>query len=447
MGIDITGLSRQFYVTDYFLFRNMQGTGSLLFDRFMKKRLFKLKDSHEEFCDGFAKLLKEYLTTICIGEFRYAKSECNIYLKHFFGTDADRERIYTDAKDIYDVDLLLPVIEKIFRYFFWRNSIGGKNWANIAHAVTLHGKVPNTVFIDHCMDLFHNGNSCYDKPYIFDYCACYNKFLNFKKNTTEILCPEFDIHTRETCPQHNQFLDFSYKNLEGVVVLNQYLSKYLSSKYKIIKNWEHLVSNSTRKGNGHLKIDFNPEHWVAKTPAAARILREIGEGKEPRPFNFNEEAENLRRYKRGQLVLEITNKNIFAEKFSFSVFKINTGFKVGDMVKATSKSYNPHNFLNFLENYCPDGVFQIVHISEDDLSGKTVYHAIKKGKWLFYEEDLTMFDMPKSYQEDEEELDDNNCDYDDPSIEPENQPISTEEILKGEIKPNSKGVENYVNVR
>lgn len=84
-------------------------------------------------------------------------------------------------------DSILRLGAKMFdpNFNYWHSGYGGKSWYEISKAGLMYQKIPDIIFIDHCIDLEHNGGSYFDKDgFLFTMNKSDLKtFLDLKRNT------------------------------------------------------------------------------------------------------------------------------------------------------------------------------------------------------------------------------------------------------------------------
>ena len=85
----------------------------------------------------------------------------------------------------YDPRHFLPRLVKLFGECSWSHGYGGPKWANIAKAAMTYWTLPPASFVDHVVDLAHNGSFAWDKMdyglfYLFS-SEKFAEFLNKKK--------------------------------------------------------------------------------------------------------------------------------------------------------------------------------------------------------------------------------------------------------------------------
>ena len=110
-----------------------------------------------------ADLLFDYLYGASFGEARHASSAAQMMIPEIKGGNSRKETCRKAQK--YSPEFALPVLRELFYEGHWRSSYGGKAWGNIVDAAMLYESNPSSwaVFIDHAIDLSHNGGCAFDK--------------------------------------------------------------------------------------------------------------------------------------------------------------------------------------------------------------------------------------------------------------------------------------------
>lgn len=136
----------------------------------------------------FSEAMFDYLTLICFGEARHASAQTQNRW-HVMGVPrgGSRGSSYNKARR-YDPWDVLRKCEEVFRVPRWSSTYGGKSWARIANAGLMRAKLDAESWLDHCVDLSHNGGLCFDKQDadIFGLLTVssdsYKEMLDFKAN-------------------------------------------------------------------------------------------------------------------------------------------------------------------------------------------------------------------------------------------------------------------------
>jgi hypothetical protein len=130
----------------------------------------KLKEDTKRVADKYihdlAVIMRDYMTTIAAGEARHAPTACAAHIATLKG--GNRGSVYSQIR-AFDPIQVLEQLVILFDNYHWSSSYGGKKWGNIAKAAlaSWKGLWPDRIFIDHSIDLAHNGNLCWDKGVVF----------------------------------------------------------------------------------------------------------------------------------------------------------------------------------------------------------------------------------------------------------------------------------------
>lgn len=132
-----------------------------------------------------------YLWGASLGEAMYASEQCEEAIEELeaFG--------YTRTFRYFPTEHNVNTVKHIFRQDGWDGSYGGRAWLEIVEGMELYGKITDAAFIDHCVDLEHNGGCVFNKtgehPFLLN-CntidfngRSLHRFLNYKFSD-DILC-------------------------------------------------------------------------------------------------------------------------------------------------------------------------------------------------------------------------------------------------------------------
>ena len=122
-----------------------------------------LEDLWGRLVPRLARCFYDYLALACFGEARHADREASHYIEDFPADGGDSRGEAVVAALGYDPRQFLPVLERLFFEARWQGGFGGESWGRIAKAAQLYGRLPDAVFVDHVVDLTHNGGLCFDK--------------------------------------------------------------------------------------------------------------------------------------------------------------------------------------------------------------------------------------------------------------------------------------------
>lgn len=138
----------------------------------------------ERYINQLARAIYDYTVLVSATEMRWADEKAEYHYEDWYSARwTDREEVYKKAIE-YSDSFLLRASVRIFE-INWGDFYGGPKWANIAHAGLLYKKIPDVLFIDHCVDLMHNGSIYFDKDtniFYFKNQAVYKVMLDDKRD-------------------------------------------------------------------------------------------------------------------------------------------------------------------------------------------------------------------------------------------------------------------------
>lgn len=161
--------------------------------------LIPFKKSHEKweedfrwyksrFISGFASAIYDYIIKTVAGELRHCYNRCSYCINGYMQDKIDidcRDDVFENIK-YFNPNEILKYGEFLFDpvWTTWDSGYGGAKWQNIAKAGKLYKKMPDAVFIDHCVDLSHNNSSFFDKGasiFLLKGSSTYLDFLGMKR--------------------------------------------------------------------------------------------------------------------------------------------------------------------------------------------------------------------------------------------------------------------------
>jgi hypothetical protein len=181
-------------ITDFYVLEALRLKVKAKYDATYAKKWEKLDEkvnaAIDELVPAMTDMLYTYMFAACIGEARHAQGS---YAEWVFSPDLPksegREGLYEYSKRLDPVKCL-PVLHDLFAKQSWSASkMGGPAWAEIAKGAMMRGTVSDVAFIDHAVDLQHNGGCMFDKTRISNHYPMslkypggvpLQKFLNFK---------------------------------------------------------------------------------------------------------------------------------------------------------------------------------------------------------------------------------------------------------------------------
>lgn len=147
------------------------------------KKFNMLSPLIEKWIDDLALSIRDYLAIISFGEARHAWKYADAQIEEIVNLKA-RLLAYRIGS-LFSPKNSLPKLHKLFSQYKWNHSFGGANWANIVEASMCYNTMPtSSVFIDHAIDISHNGGFCFDKGILFknDLGVYSSRILTHKNN-------------------------------------------------------------------------------------------------------------------------------------------------------------------------------------------------------------------------------------------------------------------------
>ena len=151
----------------------------------------ELNPIFKDVTDTLAQLYFDYLYACCLGELGHLcrQTGCVVGVGGICRGEKNREFIISKS-GMYEPEKSLRLIELFFEHKYWkdRGSFGGPSWANIARAGRMYfdPKIPKTVFLDHVVDLTHNGGLFLGKTnrWFTSFGGYYLKLLDLKRESS-----------------------------------------------------------------------------------------------------------------------------------------------------------------------------------------------------------------------------------------------------------------------
>lgn len=117
-----------------------------------------IQKAFQTLCERMALHIYVYLWVAALGEAVYADYNCEQRIAEQHGGWSD-----TDALDYFPNDENVEIVKTIFGQDWSGGGYGGDAWEDIVEAMDMYNKVPHSTFIDHAVDLEHNGGNVFDK--------------------------------------------------------------------------------------------------------------------------------------------------------------------------------------------------------------------------------------------------------------------------------------------
>lgn len=189
--VNIEAVCKEFYAL-----QAVEATMHTQYGRHSHERWTQDFYEYKEFFESkIAKMFRDYLALIVLGELRHANEYSEKGLKFEFvdfNQRINRKRCFIERR-MFTKESTFRCGMKFFNELYngWHESYGGTPWYNIAKAGLMYGKESNAVFIDHCFDLEHNGGCIFNKhAFLFDGPNDMINFLDLKRtamNTYRII--------------------------------------------------------------------------------------------------------------------------------------------------------------------------------------------------------------------------------------------------------------------
>jgi len=172
----------------------------------------ELERNHAYLTSHLAGAFFDYISLATFGEARHALRRADMYVKQInYIPEVSNKPVSIGRLASYkrsanfNPRLYLPVLVKLFNECNWEGrqnshtetySFGGPKWGKIAEAGMLYGKIPDKVFIDHVVDLSHNGGSMFNKEILFRYYDYdrYKRMLTYKSSEDILNNDNFSLY-------------------------------------------------------------------------------------------------------------------------------------------------------------------------------------------------------------------------------------------------------------
>jgi hypothetical protein len=163
------------HFTDFYMLEALQAEISMAKaqnpDFHFRKSVIRLEEdvnaAFEHLSSTMAFRIYVYLWGAALGEAAYANENCEYQIAEMCNGFS-----YRDAFDYFPTDENVQVVMDTFEQDWNQGGYGGDAWAGIVHGMSLYGKITNAAFIDHAVDLEHNGGCVFDKtgvkPFLMD---------------------------------------------------------------------------------------------------------------------------------------------------------------------------------------------------------------------------------------------------------------------------------------
>lgn len=134
-----------------------------------------------------ANIIYDYTVMVVAGEMRHGHTRSSHHIAGFYDDTTSREGVYRECIRYSSNSILTAGMTLFGPRTNWNNSFGGEKWHAIAEAGLKKTNWSDVLFIDHCVDLTHNGSIYFDKntdivkPLTGRQLSKYHRFLDFKR--------------------------------------------------------------------------------------------------------------------------------------------------------------------------------------------------------------------------------------------------------------------------
>lgn len=130
-----------------------------LFRRSFEKLEIDVNEAFDALSDTMAIRIWLYLWGAALGEAQYAGENCETEIEELqnFG--------YSETFDYFPTEYNIEMVKDVFGQYWASGGYGGEAWKSIVEGMELYGKISNAAFIDHAVDLEHNGGCVFDKTH------------------------------------------------------------------------------------------------------------------------------------------------------------------------------------------------------------------------------------------------------------------------------------------
>lgn len=268
--------SQHILLSDVFDFYFLEAMASKVpeFGNKAQERLHeRIKRQFELVTENLSNAFADYVWAAALGEARHAREAGA--KRYCPDIDSWGQTVYERSTE-YDPATNREALASLFDHGWASSAYGGRAWGSIVEALTLREQVPAAVFVDHVVDLEHNGGCLFNKHPIhlnfrIDSAFAHNRrglktfkrFLNFKRDHDILEClPKYMalfgsvFLSKHTARLINKF-NFAFRRLSEDEAKRQHVT---GEKYK-----EHLtfpVYRPVEYGDGYLDIWSNEHEKV-----------------------------------------------------------------------------------------------------------------------------------------------------------------------------------------
>ena len=122
-----------------------------------------VNEAFDALCESMAKRIFVYVWGACLGEARHAARYMDKYIPEISGGRYSRDDVYRKSLEFEPNETHMTIVRDVYAQSGWGGTYGGKAWLDVTEGMMLYGKVSNATFIDHAVDLEHNGGNIFTK--------------------------------------------------------------------------------------------------------------------------------------------------------------------------------------------------------------------------------------------------------------------------------------------
>ena len=273
-----------------------------LASRAFNNKFEQLSPMVEKWIDDLAVSLRDYLAIISWGEARHAPSQTEYYIPEVW--QCPRRKSYIMGSYYYPKQFL-PILGDIFAEDWQSSSFGGEAWLNIVQAALAYYKMPSTIFVDHIMDIVHNGSTCFDKGVIVNLDFNPLNILDHKRD--HFIWEYTSDHTSRTISIHPYIYDL-YSSAKNLSIISQVdIRPYLVSEEKIVKpprikwgilNLPHPQPKDKISNYAFTKYNYESKMWIQELKERTKLLKNV---KSSQLNLFKKEKTNVKKPKEVQI--------------------------------------------------------------------------------------------------------------------------------------------------
>lgn len=272
--------------------REVQANPEKQFSKAVDKLQADIEDAIDVFVPNIALRTFVYLYAACLGEARHARE--STARERFIPTTLSlhRTQVYETITEFRPTAKNIQALVNIFDQD-WHSGFGGKAWMKIAEALKMYLSHPPASFIDHVIDLEHNGGTAFNKEDALrplHFCARYpgrlSHFLDYKFEK-DILTKPPSFTTKLSVMPKTYALANRYSKIFGKIevswiepeldTLTDYLVEWGDGEIQTVEKWMEWAD--VHKGNkptvNGVMAMMNLENIIAQQHTEAELTKKV----------------------------------------------------------------------------------------------------------------------------------------------------------------------------